>query len=162
MPVGVSAYIPLATVTLGSAISSVTFSSIPATYRDLIVVINGTIVSSSDIFYRLNADSGANYSNVWMFGSSTTNGSSRNTGVNQGVTHYADSGSRFTSTFVIMDYSATDKHKTAISRGNSTTGLSISYASRWANTAAVTSLICGALGTNLSSGTTISLYGIAS
>ena len=156
-------YIALATVTLGTATSSVTFSSIPATYRDLVFVVNGGIVSSSDIFYRLNADSGANYGNVTLYGDGTSALSNANVTSNQGAVHYADSGSQFVTTFSIMDYSATDKHKTAISRGSSgSAGLVISYASRWANTAAVTSVICGGLGTNLTTGTTLSLYGIAS
>ena len=35
-------YTPLATVTLGTSAASVTFSSIPATYRDLILIFDGT------------------------------------------------------------------------------------------------------------------------
>ena len=39
-------YIPLATTTLGSASNSITFNSVPATYRDLIVIIDGATASS--------------------------------------------------------------------------------------------------------------------
>jgi hypothetical protein len=72
-------YIPLATVTLGSADSSVTFSSIPATYRDLILVLNGTRSTTSGVRARANADAGANYPMVYMDAESTTFNSGSNT-----------------------------------------------------------------------------------
>jgi len=57
-------YTPLATVTLGSATSSVTFSSIPATYRDLILIFDGTRTGNNNVQYRFNSDTGTNYSTV--------------------------------------------------------------------------------------------------
>jgi len=62
----------------------------------------------------------------------------------------------------LLDYSATDKHKTLINRLNSTNGGSSTenveqQAARWANTAAVTSIeIFG----NFASGATFNLYGV--
>jgi hypothetical protein len=52
-------YTPLATVTLGTTAASVTFSSIPATYRDLIFVLSG-LGGSANITLRYNGDSGSN------------------------------------------------------------------------------------------------------
>jgi hypothetical protein len=62
-------YTPLATVTLASTASSVTFSSIPATYRDLVVVHNnfGTVNNDANSNFRFNGDSGSNYSRVYAF-----------------------------------------------------------------------------------------------
>jgi hypothetical protein len=159
-------YTPLATVTLGTAASSVTFSSIPATYRDLIIITNQTMVSGSgyDTSLRFNADSGSNYSNVYVLGTGSTSIS----GV-QSLT-FADCG--FMNSFVsnqfnriinIMDYSATDKHKTLISRAsNPGSGEQVAmYSNRWANTAAITSVqVFSGAGNSYAIGSTFSLYGV--
>ena len=58
-------YEPIATNTLGSAASSVTFSSIPSTYTDLIVVMNyANSTGLADVFFRFNGDTGSNYSDT--------------------------------------------------------------------------------------------------
>jgi hypothetical protein len=149
-------YTPLATVTLGSAASSVTFSSIPATYRDLIVVFNGTVSTANDYYLTLNGDT-SNYSMVRMLGTgaaaSSMSASTREVGV-----AYTTQGNIITQ---IMDYSATDKHKTTLSRSNYPDQNLLAYASRWASTAAVTSVgftIVG--GHNFQTGATFNLYGV--
>jgi hypothetical protein len=61
----------------------------------------------------------------------------------------------------VMDYSATDKHKTILARdagGNAAQAGAI--ASRWANSAAVTSATVVNTGGNFNSGSTFSLYGV--
>ena len=56
-------YEPISTTTLGSAVNSVTLSSIPATYTDLVLVWKGSFsASGSGVGVRFNGDSGANYS----------------------------------------------------------------------------------------------------
>jgi hypothetical protein len=82
------------------------------------------------------------------------------------LSSYTGIGSSTTSHSVVianlMDYSATDKHKTAIVRsGNNTEGVEAT-ASRWANTAAVTSWQIFVNVGGFASGFTFSLYGIAS
>jgi hypothetical protein len=151
-------YTALATVTIGTAVSSVTFSSIPATYRDLIVVFNGTVSTANDYYLTLNGDT-SNYSMVRMLGTgsatSSMSASTREVGV-----AYTTQGNIITQ---IMDYSATDKHKTTLSRSNYPDQNLLAYASRWASTAAVTSVgftIQG--GHNFQTGATFSLYAIAS
>ncbi len=152
-------YTPLATVTLGTAVSSVTFSSIPATYRDLIAVYNGTAATGGDLYMTLNADS-SNYSMVRMLGSTTV------TSVAESTREIGLARTGETSLIVqIMDYSATDKHKTTLSRSNGPTATSVvaAYASRYASTSAITSVgftING--GHNFQTGSTFALYAIAS
>jgi hypothetical protein len=154
-------YTPLATVTLGTATSSVTFSSIPATYRDLIVVITGTVITTAgNILIRLNGDSGSNYPWVVMLGDGSTTLSASGTitgllggGFNTSV--------RTQAIFQIMDYSATDKHKTALVRTDEPNGAPYAHATRWANTAAVNSLsVTTNVGSNFSVGNTFNLYGV--
>jgi len=156
-------YIALGNITLGSSTSSVTFSSIPATYRDLVLVVSGGITGSQgNNWLFLNGDTNqSNYSFVRILG----NGSSRSSEVNQpGVNGASVSDMTSTQNQVIaqiMDYSATDKHKTRLSRSDQPSSTVTAYASIWANTAAVTSLtFAGGNGGSLAAGSTFALYGI--
>jgi hypothetical protein len=47
MPAG-NTYEAIATQTLGSAAASVTFSSIPGTYTDLVLVVAGTLTTGTE------------------------------------------------------------------------------------------------------------------
>jgi len=164
----VATYIPLQTITLGSAASSVTFASIPQTYRDLVLVMEASPTDTSfpSVIGLLNDDSGSNYPHVRMFGSGSSAGSAASTlaylalGINYGLGN--TTASRFILNTTIMDYSATDKHKTALSRsGTSTHGVE-ALAARWASNNAVTSFKVYIAVSNFAIGSTFSLYGIAS
>ena len=153
-------YTALATITLGSAAATVTFGSIPATYRDLILVANATTVATGGRNFRVrfNNDSGSNYSNVYMFGNGTSAISAASTSTAAGQSIIDNNPGN--NIIQIMDYSATDKHKTVLSRGN-VAGIAVdARASRWANTAAITSITCSPDSNNWVSGSTFSLYGI--
>jgi hypothetical protein len=155
-------------VTLGTSAASVTFSSIPATYRDLILVVADLSATASNTLYaRVNGDTGSNYSNVVALGDSTgavsLSSSSNSNGFFMGAAYQGlpTSGSS-QSILQIMDYSATDKHKTGLSRYGSAGKSEVDMAaSRWANTAAVTSLVLRiAPSGSFNSGTSFSLYGV--
>ena len=158
-----STYTPLANLTLGSTASSVTFSSISQSYRDLILVINAPMSSGGVFGYlRFNGDSGSNYSAVRMFGSGSSAGS--DTGL---IGASAINFSEFyveqnITTVNIMDYTATDKHKTVLSRANAPSNYVFGIAGRWANTAAITSLTISTSSSTWAAGGTFALYGIAS
>jgi hypothetical protein len=161
-------YTPLATVTLGGTDSEILFSSIPATYRDLILIaqIRSQAGGTGDVArLQLNSDTGSNYPRVGMYGTGSSAGSFSGTdpgfilqtsasGSTAGVFDY--------NVVQIMDYSATDKHKTALLRQSEATGTTVlAQAARWSNTAAVTSLrITTDGGDAFSVGSTFSLYGV--
>ena len=155
----VEKYTALANITLTSTASSVTFGSIPSGYRDLRLVYRGTTTASSGVFCRANSDSGSNYSLVRMGGNGSTTFSSSTT-----TTYFPMlySGDPVTGLAIlqILDYSATDKHKTALSRGGGDYGIVEAVASRWANTAAITSLVITNTSTTFAIGTTFELYGV--
>jgi hypothetical protein len=154
-------YIPLQTITLGSAASSVTFASIPQTYRDLVLVINGAMPNSGgEPYARLNSDSAVNYSAVRMTGEGSNVSSAAFTSNRLGF--FFTYGSELANVIVsLMDYSATDKHKTTLSRGSQAAGRGVAaWLSRWANTDAVTSIAISHEGGDYPSGVTFSLYGI--
>jgi len=152
-------YTPLATVTLGTAASSVTFSSIPATYRDLILVFVGVFSTAQNPTVRFNGDTTTSYSLVRMLNDGNTPISSANTENSLYV------GNALTTTpaqiqVQLMDYSTTDKHKTALvnhSIGGTTT---MRIADRWANTAAVTTISWSVATGTMNAGTTLNLYGV--
>jgi hypothetical protein len=151
------------TTTLASAASSVTFSSITQDYRDLVLVLNLLPDASfPNQRLRLNGDSGSNYNRVTMSGNGSTAGSISQSGLNAIFSIGPGSSVVVTNIFEIMDYSATDKHKTVLARTNRVDFEVTAAAHRWANTSAVTSVETFATQGSYPSGSTFSLYGIAS
>jgi hypothetical protein len=151
-------YTPLATVTLGASASSVTFSSIPATYRDLILVASGTATSNGALLLRYNGDTGSNYSRVGMAGNGSSAASFSGTDTSVGLTLWQTTQGNIK--IQVMDYSATDKHTTGLSNGGLAGAEAVAIAHRWANTAAVTSITILHNSFQMAAGTTLSLYGV--
>jgi len=158
-------YTPLATVTLGTAAASVTFSSIPATYRDLVLVsqvLQNTTGDRAGVI-RPNNDS-VNATLVYLDGSGSTVASATATTI---TTFFIASGpaanTPASAITQIMDYSATDKHKVVLNRSGSRYNPTSAYLSRWASTSAITSLVYfPSVGGNFSAGSKFDLYGIVS
>jgi hypothetical protein len=158
----VSTYVPIATYTVtGSPDASVTFSSIPATYRDLFIACNFSAGTAGTFSIRANGDSGTNYSRVWMLGSGSGSGNS-GTSTNDAYRLFSYSATQAVGIAQIMDYSATDKHKTLLWRGNDASAEVIAIAARWANTDAINQVEIFSADGTFSVGSTFSLYGIAS
>jgi hypothetical protein len=149
-------YIPIASQTLTTNAASVTFSSIPQGFRDLVFVIAGQMGATAGIRGIINGDTTfGNYSGVFMAATTTaTSGTYSNPDV------AALSGSsQSMSYFHIFDYSQTDKHKTILSR-NDRSDATVARAVRWANTNAITEVSLQADNTTFNAGTTFALYGI--
>lgn len=159
-------YTALANTTLASAATSVTFTSIAGTYRDLMLVVAGQLSGADNqIFLRFNGDTASNYSNVSMEGNGSTAASNTGTltGIVSSVQYNSFSGTSQSNLVAhIMDYAVTDKHKTGLVRGNSSALDASAVAGRWANTAAITSLtVYSFTGTyQFAAGTTMALYGV--
>jgi hypothetical protein len=77
-----------------------------------------------------------------------------------GIFTMAAGASRFMMIAQIMDYSATDKHKTVISRGNGPDFEISGTAARWPSTSAITSVAARAGASTFAAGSTLSLYGV--
>lgn len=159
-------YIPLANVTLGSSATTVTFSSISQTYRDLIVVINATrsIAGSNGIWLRFNGDTGTNYSRALLAGSGTGTDTFANDSQNYfWFVDYASIINTEASTHIVnvMDYSTTNKHKTTLVRGNRAGSGVDAAVGRWVNTSAITSIVFSQDSGGFAAGSTFALYGIA-
>jgi hypothetical protein len=149
-----STYVSLATITV-SAVSSVTFSSIPATYRDLVIV--GDFIGSGNALVNVNFNNDTgNRTRVGMFGDSVSAGSFTASNIVLGA---ALTATRNAAILQIMDYSATDKHTTTLLRSNNAGISDVSaQAGRWASTAAVNEIDLVPASGNLTG--SFSLYGI--
>lgn len=161
----------LATTTLTSTTGNVTFSSIPSTYRDLRVVIHAKDAATTPPGYqtviKLNSTTTPSTSWVSLSGNGTSAVSNSTTGeIGTLINYYSapNNALSFMATVDILDYSATDKHKTSISRASNGGG---NYAgvdaiiSRFPSTSAVTSLQISIPGTGFAIGSTFSLYGVS-
>lgn len=154
----------IASSVLGTATATVTFSSIPATYRDLVGVFTGTATGTATLRMQFNGDTGLSYVGVYMAGDGTNATSAINNAQNEiRVSNLATMNSQSVIITQIMDYSATDKHTTVLSRGN-TAGVAVdATASRWTNSSAVNSVtFLPSASQSFSSAATFYLYGIAS
>ena len=160
-----STYTPIATTTVsGSSTTTYTFSSIPSTYTDLILVssaqMSGTGTTGS---FRFNGDTGSNYSFTYLYGNGTSAASGRQSNQTAGIwDSWADrlSNTMFeTDILHIMNYSNTTTYKTALSRSNSsvTTEAAVNL---WRSTAAINSLTVYISTGNFVAGSTFTLYGI--
>ncbi len=160
-------YIPLATVTLASNSTSVTFSSIPGIFKDVVLVGNWQNSSTSSAGrLQVNSDTGSNYNGVWMTGTGSSAGSgseaSQTSARIAGASVGPDNAYTNMVTITFLDYAATDKHKTILSRFGTANRETQATASRWASTSAITSIrFFDILGQTFQAGATFSLYGVA-
>jgi hypothetical protein len=149
-------YIALQNITLPSNQTEVTFASIPSSYRDLVLVYNGTNSNSAaGMEIYLNNDTGNRFW-VWMIGDASATSSTGS------VFHFFGTTSLAASILNIMEYSSTDKHKILLWQDN-VEGVVRVNAGRWGSTAPVTSVkIARTAGQTIQAGSTFALYGIAS
>jgi microcompartment protein CcmK/EutM len=153
-------YTPLATVTLGSSASSVTFANIGSGYRDLILVANGKF-SSSNSLIRIRVGNGTVYT-----GSNYPTLYANSGPASVAYTGTAMDGGRWDNveglyTAHLMDYSATDKHKTVLVRNGSASFSSTQMnAHRWTSTSVINIIQVLSTDNTFASGTTFNLFGV--
>lgn len=161
-------YEPIATATASGSSGTVTFSSIPQTYTDLILVMKlGYTSGGHYAIVRANGDSdgNANYGNTYVLGTGGGASSGRNGGLSGYYSSFGITGDttlNFMSVMHIFNYSNTTTFKTALTRDNlAGSGAEAVAACRRTNTNAITSLeIKGTSSSVFASGSTFTLYGI--
>lgn len=161
-------YSSIATTTLGSAAASYTFTSIPSTYTDLVMVVQTRHSGSGDgnwVQALPNSSTASSYGNTYLQGSGTTATSGRYSSRNDGYfIGLCNSTSLTIITTQFMNYANSTTYKTAISRSNaSSTDGTMALVHLWAQTTAISSIKVqiesGSV--NLVAGSILSLYGIA-
>lgn len=160
MPAG-STYTSIATQTLSSTASTITFSSIPSTYTDLVLVLIGGLTAAGSVQIQYNSDTGSNYSSTYVYGYGTGYGSSRQSNQTK-----AEIGGSWSANTVILcnvqNYANTTTYKTAITRYSDPTDTVGANVSLWRSTAAINSITLTNNSTTYRAGTVVTLYGIAS
>jgi len=168
-----STYTPIATTTLGSNQTTITYSSISASYTDLLLVIAGRGTRTGNTVdgnIKFNSDSGSNYSVTYLYGDGSSASSARasnQTAGNAGLWYPAastTSGIYSATTLQIMNYSNSTTYKTWLTRdGNqsNTGGLPGASANLWRNTAAINRIDLSLGVGDWATGSTFTLYGIA-
>lgn len=137
-------YEPIATTTLSSLTTTVTFSSIPGTYTDLKYVVSyqlGSQATGTDSFIRINGDTGANYSVTQVFGNGTAASSARGASQNYYMVPIDNYTSFNSYNLDFMNYSNTTTYKPIVGRlGAGQADGSGAVAVSWRSTAAITSI----------------------
>ena len=170
-PAAATSYESIATTTLGSAASSIQFSSISQDYKHLqLRCLTKTSASGAPyaMQIRFNGDTGTNYAYHRLIGSGSAASAVGTTGAAQASLNYMPTATE-TSVFAggvvdILDYTNTNKytvHRTLGGYDANGSGYVTFFSGVWLNTAAVTSItVISESGTNLATGSTIALYGI--
>lgn len=157
-------YEPIATTTLGSTVGSYTFTSIPATYTDLVLVTNLATDSATQFDLRVgngSIDTGSNYSITYLLGNGSAASSSRGSNATAAYAGYSSSTAlNKMHIFHFMNYSNTTTYKTTLLRYAAADTASTAVVSLWRSTSAINTIQIIALGNNLTSGSTLTLYGI--
>jgi hypothetical protein len=171
MPID-STYQAIATNTLSSGTYSVTFSSIPSTYTDLVIIGQCGATNTDYLVFRVgngSVDTASNYSRTYLQGDGTSAATSRNS--NQTKIYAGESISimnnslNFNFSVHLMNYSNTTTNKTFLSRISNNASFSGSgiSAGLWRSTSAI-NIVTISPDTNdgrtLIAGSTFTLYGI--
>lgn len=157
------AFSTVATYTVPSATASYTFSSIPSTYTDLILVCDNLVENVNQQGYiRFNSDSGANYSRTAMYGTGSVGASFRQTGqTGIGVGMSGNTGGQVI-TMDIMGYASTSRYKYLLDREGNASGSVVKQIGLWASTSAISSITIASFdgSSSIQSGAKFTLYGI--
>lgn len=172
-----SSYESIASATGNGSNTTITFSSIPSTYKHLQIRCLSRNVSASsssgNLSLNFNSDSGANYTRHYIYGDGASVYASGNTGrlnvtVQGGdLSWSASSTYKAVSIVDIIDYASTTKYKTVrsiagadVNASGYDVGPNLSSA-LWLNTAAITTIaITSNSGAAFDSTSTFALYGI--
>jgi len=154
-------YEAIGTTTVSTAVTSVSFTSIPATYDDLVLISNASYTSGSgDLNIRFNSDSGASqYAYVRQI-----NGSPISISVSTGSSSLVVSDNTVNSIQIcdVFEYKNTGVFKTFLHKGGNVTNQIGGTVGVWKSNTAITTVTFHPefSGTTWSTGSTFTIYGI--
>jgi hypothetical protein len=157
-------YEAIATQTLASAQTTVTFSGISQAYTDLVAVLNITSVGDNMLGRVGNGsvDSNNNYSYTRVSGNGSSATSARGSNSNYLVFDGAAYLNTTPAVYVIqyMNYSNSTTFKTILTRGNNASVGTDALALLWRSTAAIDTISFNSSSNQYATGSTFTLYGI--
>ena len=163
------AFESIATVTASGGETSLTFSSIPSTYKHLQIRGIGRNSTNDYLQLKFNSDSGANYARHYLRGSGTA--ASVGGAISQTIMSRQGEYTTATSVFApaiidIIDYANTSKYKTvrtfsgADDNGSGPISWVYLASGLWQSTAAISTIQISSGSGTYYAGTTYALYGI--
>lgn len=164
-----SDFFSIATVTLGSSSATVTFSSIPSTYKHLQLRCSYSNLSGDFDKIQFNGDSGTNYKVQRATAmTSTTSGQILNTQAGLVIDRYSTNGQTYTTLkdgciIDIFNYASTSFNKsvrTVYGHVDADGGYTGMNAGVWLSTAAINSIVFSTNGGNFTTGSKFALYGV--
>ena len=161
-------YTSIASQTLTGTAATVTFSSIPSTYTDLVLITQAKGSTAMNQFTRVgngSVDTGSNYSMTLIGADHVTPVSTRTssaTSMQLNYDTYLDSTYFFTQILQLQNYANTTTYKSVLARSNMNDGnYGIEAAvGLWRSTSAINIITFSTSGGTFSIGSTFSLYGI--
>lgn len=159
----------ISSVTVGAGgTTSMEFTSIPATYTDLVVLISARSGSAGDtLWMRFNSDSSTVCTTLWLVSDGSTPSSSSNAGsafLRLGTITSGDTASTFNNFRVDIPNYAGSAQKTmsadTVNENNATTAYQRITAGIWPVTSAITGISISNNGASISQYSTAYLYGI--
>jgi hypothetical protein len=161
-------YEAIATTTTSGSPSTVTFTSIPSTYTDLVLVSNVKMSTGKTMTVAVN-DSASGYSQTNLYGTGANAISNRNTSQTAGIRYMGEQANVSTTNFdlsilQVMNYSNTTTYKTFLCRTTQPSATTEAIVGLWQNTAAINKIVIAPLGggATFADGCIFSLYGIKS
>jgi len=159
-------YVPIATTTLGSAAASYTFSSIPSTYTDLVLITNyGLSADADSTLYVNGVNTGTSYSETYLRGDGLTASSGRRSNQPRWILGLASvtvpTTLSTTEIHQFQNYSNTTTYKTVLSRINNGGVQVAARVGLYSSTSAISSITVGGISANLLAGSTFTIYGIS-
>lgn len=164
-----STYKLIASTTLTSDTTTVTFSSIPSTYTDLAIFVSGRCTISDNFrgsYISFNSST-SNFTGIYLQGAGSGNGVSgslaRYVGANPAATATANT---FGNKWIYIPNYAGSNNKSfsvdSVAENNATAAFDELMAGLWSNTAAITSISFAHDSNDYATGSTFYLYGIKS
>lgn len=166
-----STYESISTTTLGSDVATISFSSIPSSYTNLVLVITGTIsnASGTTMYLRFNSDTGYTYTMTRLYGDgnaayTSTDSGSAETRMN--LINFIYSGDRFFTKLNIFGYAGstfkTLLSETAMDDNGGGSSIVDRRVAMWRSTSAVNDITFSLSGSvaKFATNTTATLYGI--
>lgn len=154
-------YTPIATSTMTVNAPSITFSSIPAGYTDLKLIITFKRDNAGGAYLRFNGDSASNYSQTFLEGASSAVSVRASNQTFAYVDYNSDPTNNGMYSIDIMNYSNTNTFKTYLASAGSAGSAIDKTVGLWRSTSAIsTILIASSNGGNYFAGSSATLYGI--
>lgn len=159
-----STYTPIATVNGTGLSGQITFSSIPSTYTDLVLIANAQSSSGArQMYLTFNSDTGSNYSRTILYGTGSAAGSARNSNTSQTYLDYygiVEATNPCIHISNIMNYSNTTTYKTMLTRANDSASGVDAICHLWRSTSAINRIDIYLDAVSFATGSTFTLYGI--